>query len=207
MCRDRCLALIGELGYLAYGIALVVVQKHRYTVVRGQRRHRFEHRAAFFGAHVGVFDGGALVGGFADRLQVDRGAPDGTGEQVLAKVDSDANDPGALVLSVRKGLVAFEQLEEDCLADVLGVVGGSQIGVAQPQNKVGVGPHQAFGLRCGPYMVRGCLLHDVTSVLWQIDVRGCLFLCEVPGGCAPQEEDAYKTSGGAKPDRCAKYFF
>ena len=43
-----------------------------------------------------------------------------------------------------EGRAALDQLEKDRLADVLGVVGVAEIGVAQAEDEVGVGVHQAL---------------------------------------------------------------
>ncbi len=45
-----------------------------------------------------------------------------------------------------KGLGLLEQLEKDRLADILGVVGALEVGVAQAEDQVGIGVHQPFGL-------------------------------------------------------------
>ena len=46
----------------------------------------------------------------------------------------------------RKSLGLLEQLEKDRLADILGVVGALEVGVAQAEDQVGIGVHQPFGL-------------------------------------------------------------
>ena len=65
---------------------------------------------------------------------------------VLAQVDRRADDPGLFVLRRGKGLGLLEQLEKDRLADILGVVGALEVGVAQAEDQVGLGVHQPFGL-------------------------------------------------------------
>ena len=57
-----------------------------------------------------------------------------------------------------EGRAALDQLEKDRLADVLGVVGVAEIGVAQAEDEVGVGVHQPLRLLAG--QARG---HGITS--------------------------------------------
>ena len=68
-------------------------------------------------------------------------------ERILAGVRRGADNPRLFVLRRVKDHAAGQQLEENRLADVLGVLRGFQIGVGQTQDHVGVGLHQTFRLR------------------------------------------------------------
>ena len=57
-------------------------------------------------------------------------------QMVLAEVDSRPNNPSALVFLRVKAPGLLKQLEKDGLADILGVVGAFQVGIAQPQDQV-----------------------------------------------------------------------
>ena len=59
------------------------------------------------------------------------------------------------MLRTAKSLGILQQLEKNVLSDILGVVGIAQIGVAQPEDQVGIGLHQPPSLRpvqCGSHV-------------------------------------------------------
>ena len=54
--------------------------------------------------------------------------------------------PKLFVLPALEGLPNRQQLEEHRLTDVLRVLGGFEVGIAQPKNEVGIGIYQTFRL-------------------------------------------------------------
>ncbi|CAN4036522.1 Ribonuclease Z, partial [Dysosmobacter welbionis] len=64
--------------------------------------------------------------------------PPGAFQQVLAGVGRHPQDVGPLVLRALKLPGLHQQLHEDRLADILGIVGVFQIGVTEAEDRVGV---------------------------------------------------------------------
>ena len=82
-------------------------------------------------------------------------------KQVLARVYRHADDPGALVPEVPERLGTEDELHEGVLADILGVCGRAQVGVAHAHDEVRVVAHEAIGVAVGRSSV---FRHDLTSV-------------------------------------------
>ena len=114
-----------DLGSL---VTLVIEQVNDGPVVGRQLIYRLQHRP------VARLGGGDLQ----SDIQGLRPLPPGAFQQVLAGVGRHPQDVGPLVLRALKLPGLHQQLHEDRLADILGIVGVFQIGVTEAEDRVGV---------------------------------------------------------------------
>ena len=84
----------------------------------------------------------------AGLIQADESSPPLL-QTVLAGIDRDADDPSLLMFGSGEGDGSCQGLHKDVLAYVFRVAGRVQVGVAQPENEVGIVMDQAscLGIR------------------------------------------------------------